>query len=729
MPNFTESVKQAERLLKRGASDKQVKPGDYDRSVKDLADPDEVIRTILARLRVASAFREPFEREWRRAFMAWMQRLDSVMEDSWESKRYVPMVLKHIETAIPAVTATVFNGPNLWSLRGKTPQGRDSADALDDLIHWQAEGPSRLGAAFDQATFFAVLYGTAFMDCSWSEKEAVQQRPVVVHDVDEETGLPLFEEDGTTPVAVKVLREEKVTVEDWPVFRAMPPMEVWPAPYSQVGDDAEWIIYSLDTSLNKMKESAGDGHLDLEAIEVFEEDYYPKQGGFSQNTADQSLFESANPNLWNEWLSDLGLEERDDQDSEDQLDGDKTIKLLVYRSKTEMITLAPDKHIVGYSVNPYIHGKTGIINHQYIPIPQSPFGRGLGTILLSHQELANENINLFMDVSKISLMAPVVINRSNVSSLDRNFVWEPNTMIHSRDVNNAAKRLDVPAPTNLAMLFDQSLNRDADEISGFSEQARGLSPSGVNTATEFSGLQANIATRSFMHVRRLRDFMALIGKMMVSLNQQFMTKEQIVTIVGENGLDYRRVEPWEIVGEVEVISTAATTNANPALRASQMLQATQIVMPVLQNPQALTPMVARWIRTLLETIEIEDVDRMIPKNVGKMRDAATENIALKMGVKLEPSEFDNHAEHMQAHSVAAQEAEAEGIDASEIMAHIQKHTELAQTQGEAEAQQAGGAQAGGPERQTATALGNAQGSGGIPGAAAPGPAAAPGRPA
>ena len=69
---FDKAMKSAKRLLTRGASDKVVKPSDYDVRVADLENPTEVVNSIMARLTVASEFREPLEREWSRAFMAWL---------------------------------------------------------------------------------------------------------------------------------------------------------------------------------------------------------------------------------------------------------------------------------------------------------------------------------------------------------------------------------------------------------------------------------------------------------------------------------------------------------------------------------------------------------------------------------------------------------------------------------------------------------------------------------
>ena len=135
------------------------------------------------------------------------------------------------------------------------------------------------------------------------------------------------------------------------------------------------------------------------------------------------------------------------------------------------------------------------------------------------------------------------------------------------------------------------------------------------------------------------------------------------------------------------------------------------------------------------TIEVEDVDLILPKEALTVRSAAVENVALQRGVPIKPTEFENFENHMAAHSQRRQELEAEGAS-EQVLGYFDAH--IAETA--AMAEQAGGQQAatdqpqtdqlGGdrPGGQEATGLAAAAGSQGVPGAAAPGPGGAPGRP-
>lgn len=724
-----------ERLLKKGASKESFTLKDYDVKIKDLENQDEVLSTVKARLREAQQFRLPFEELWRRAFMAWMQKLDTKKEISWESKRYMPLILQQVETAVPVIYSSVFNGPHIWRFTGSTPRGRDAADALDKVIHWQASGPSRMAQKFDEMSFFSTLLGTGLLDTGWSTKTENRWMPEVVNEIDS-SGAAIVNEDGS-PKRVKIMQQKEVRVEDWPILRALNPLDVWIAPHSEMGDECEWFLERVETTLRRIRKAAGMGHIDAEAVEEWVKGL---NGNIQSQDDDKGLWDSANVGLWDQWLASAGLDQRDGASSEDRLWDDQTIFLMEYRSKTERITIAPGDRIIGYSINPYIHQKTGLIIHHFIPIPGCPYGRGLGPVLLGHQELVNENINNYMDVARLALMAPVIVNRSSMNPLDKNTVWTPNKIIYARDVNNAIKRADVHTPDNLAMMLDSHLRRDAQVTTGYSDQSMGIESKTGQTATESNILQTNAQTRTYMHVERLRRTISLIGKMLVSLNQQFMTEPQVVAIAGEDGLDYHRVEPWEIVGEVEVAAVSSASRANPALRTQQLTAALQVFLPILQQGQ-MNPTVARLMRALLKSAEVEDVDLIIPKNVGKMRDALMENVALERGLSMPPSEFDQHALHLQMHSQRM--AEIQETASPEIMKafsdHIQQHAVLAQQMGMAAMAQGGGAPGnapaqqdtqgtGGEGKQVATSLAAGVGSQGVPGASSPGPGAAPGRP-
>jgi len=703
----------------------------------------DVVNTVFSRAKQAREYRSTFEEEWRRAFKAWMQKLDTKAEIGWESKRYLPVILQHVESAFSAIIAIVFNGPRIWALRGLTPTGRDAATALEKLTNWQARGVSRLEPNAEMMFWWSLTTGTGFLDVQWQKRREIKYKAVLEDEIDSQ-GRPVVDADGKTS-QLKMVKPVETTVEDWPVCEWLHPLDVYANPWSEPGDDSDWFVQKIETTFGRLYAVADKGYINKEALDAWIDADKPHE----QSPDFESAYfgDMAAGATADDWMSDVNHNRRDASsfDRDDKSIYDRPVVLMQYRGRGEKLMITPTGRIIGYAFTPNLHGKTGIISHAFIPIPGSPYGRGLGTILLGHQELLNENMNLFMDVSKVSLMAPIVVSRSQITVNDKNFRWQPNAIIWARDVNNAAKRMEVPAPTNLAMTLDAHLKKDADDTTGFNEQARGHASSTVNTATEFQGLQSNIRTRMVMHVRRLSHTVRCIGQMFVALNQQYMTKEQIISVVGEDGLDYVAVKPQEIVGEVVVQVDMAASRAAPAQRSQQMLGASQIVLPLLQQSGQLNPPMQRWVRALLESIEIEDVDRILPKNSSKMKSPMVENIALERGIKIMPNEMDNHQQHTQEHAAYIQQLQQgnPNLDPSVVQSfleHMDMHAQMEMAMAMAQAQGMGGGapatgnaptpQAGGApdaDRMQAQGLAAAQGSNGVPGAASPGPAGPTGR--
>lgn len=740
------------KILAKAAKTKEKKgkvdPEGYTRRIADLDDPEEVKRTILSCARAANDCRLPHELIWKETFRAWHQILDpNKKEDKWRSKRFLPLLFQHVETAYPSIASAVFSGRRIWAVRGQGPDGRDHADAVDDYLDHAARGPSRMKREYFRMLWWSLMCGTGILDHGWN-KEVVKRRvAVATEDFDghgrkiDEDGNPIDSQDTTkVPRKVKTLEERQIVLWDDPFVRALNPFDVWIDPAGRMGDDMEYTFHKHETTLQKVIDAANSdrSHLDKQAVK----EWLEATGGtdqllnFDQNDSwDTGMDLTAYDSIQEE----VGYRTNRSIDTSDQpIHGAMRVVLLVMRTKAETFTLAPGGRIIGWSDNPHTHQKTGIVTHHNYEVPDSPWGRGMAGIILPHQELANENINRAMDVDEISLMAPVGVDRTKISTLDDKFRWQPNALVKTRgNPKEAVTRLDMPTPTNLAMAWDQHFKKDAEDTTGMTEQARGNAPTGVNTATEFTGLQANIKTRTFIHVENLNETMEISANLHISNIQQYMTQKKIISVIGEAGQYYREIKPTDVIGEFTVQGLVSASRMAPAMKIQQLIAATQVLVPLIpQIPN--NPFLSRWCRMMLTEMEVEDVDRLIPKNQDKMRDPYMENVWLRKGGVVKCSPFDRHDLHMEAHSAEERlvqqlvdEGKADISELTQLHAHMEDHMVTAQQSGANAAQTSpvSAVPGGSPDRQQAQQLGAAQGSNGVPGAASPGPAAPMGRPA
>jgi len=703
--------------------------------------PEDVTASIRARLRQSAEVRYSFEEEWYFAVRAWFQQFTETKEKSWESDRYMPVILKQVETALPAIVSSVLDDNGIWRMHGKRRDSKNAAKAMQSLTNDQAASYD-FDECYERMFWWAALLGTGYLDHGWDRREEERYVPFV-KDVEPDDEHP----DGKA----KDFREEKVTVADQPFVEALNPLDVYPAPTVVVGDDGDWFIQRVETTIGDLRDLAtpqegeeAPSHIDGEALERWISDVKPQD----QGAEEQSWFDAiATGSTWTDWLAEIGHDrEPEDDGDDDKLTAERRVVVLVYRSKHETVTMGGPDHIIGYSPNKNIHGLTGIVVHHFFEIPGCPFGRGIGGVLKGHQELQNENINRLMDTQNIEAMAPIVVDKSRANLLDEELVLQPNAIIRTRGID-AVQRMVLPAPTSLGLTMDGHLAADGDDLTGFNAQMRGESSGG--TATAFTGLQSNIRTRLKMHVKRSSRTLKRSGRLLRKLNEQYYTKAQVVLRTGDDGAEYVEIQPWEIIGDVGVTVSISTSRASPELRQQAILQIFQLSIPVLQGGLLQQPQVRRLYRMLLEAFEVEDVDLLVPKGGDTIKDADFENILLAKMQPVEPNQAEPHDVHVQSHTALLQQLSQDGADPAilaHITEHITKHSEFQAAAAAAQQQQAAqAAGAGSPEQQAqgaspagigpgegdatqqgATLASAATGGQGTPGVAAPGPVA-PGR--
>lgn len=720
------------------------------KTLADLENGEEVRVRLLARLRAAVECRAEREEEWWRCVMAYFQQPATEREDGWESDRYLPLIFKHVETAAPILIQAIFDPLSPFRFFGATRSSKNIAEALEALVNWQVLSNARGDVAYERMIVWGAIIGTAYLDHGWDFREERRVIPKVVT-------------DPVTGKQVRRMLEAKLRLADNPAVKALNPLDVWQDPNNEPGDDNDAYFLRVRARIGDLRSMAEgqNPHIDSHALEEWLDKAKPwKQGRGLDSAQDNPSFFGAE--AWRDWLGDAGMDPGarnpdpvagTGEETDDEPDEDFVVTMLKYVSKREIITLGDHQHIIGYSENPNAHGKTGIITYQFFEVPDSPYGFGVAKVILGHQEIANENINLWMDTARISLLAPVEVDKSRLSLGDEDFVWEPNKLIRSRG-GQAVKRIELPAPTDLALKIDAHLARDADDATGFAAQARGVTPQGGQTATAFTGIQNNLTTRLVLAVRRAARILSQSAALIAKLDQQYLDRVQMVMLRGESAMEYREVKPEEIVGDFTVRASVSAGRIAPEAQLQRLVQLTQTIVPLMQAGALRDPSIARWVRMLLEKADVQDADLLVPKLAGMAKDPLMENAYLETGgVGLRALPDEDHWMHAQAHNdliakLEARIAAGEPLPPSILktaIAHRDEHLQLVALMGSQMAV-AGGAAAGpggapppaagtraastgDPVKDGATRAGQRAGAEGTPRVAAPGPGAPVGRPA
>lgn len=704
-------------------------------TVAEIPAAKELRVTILARLRRAIEHRRPHEETWERILRAWFLVPSTIKEDGWESDRFIPLLFKHTETACPLLVKGTLDPLGLWKVEGMSRKGADVAAAQEGLLNWQGDTTSGARVAHEDKTWWMSQIGTGLVFHDWHYEKARRM-------------VSKWIGDPADPAAPKKRRtlEEEIVVADGPRAECLNPLDVWLDPETVPGDDCNWFVELVHTTIGAVKAKAGRGHIDEDALEEWLDNGIKGWGADVAGGAQG--FQVDGGLTWRGFLESVDHNPATVAvDAEQELAEDEVpITLLRYVSKSCTVTMGDAHHIIGYSENGNTHGKTGLVVAHLYKVQGSAYGRGLGHVLLAHQELTNENINRFMDSAVLALLAPIVVDKNRLAVQDDEFVWEPNKLLRSRGgVDQVIKRADVPVPSDLALRIDAHLAADADDTTGFAAQARGMQPAASTSATAFKGVAGNLGARLTLLLERVGKSVSESGQLFLDMNLQFLSKEVVVTVRGEEALDYVEVKPSEIAERNLVKASVSAGRADPDAVAARLIQAVQVFAPLLQNGLHRDPGIGRIMRAALLAAQVPNVDLIIPKQPSYPRDPIAESEYLAGGGSFEPDPRDDHLAHFRAHMARADQLEQEAAAGAPVhpagvmnlRRHAEAHMKLGVALGQAQAQMAARGASGGPpgaaagtraEPGSPQALGGPAGGDGVPGVAPPGPGAAVGRP-
>jgi len=147
---------------------------------------------------------------------------------------------------------------------------------------------------------------------------------------------------------------------------------------------------------------------------------------------------------------------------------------------------------------------------------------------------------------------------------------------------------------------------------GVYEYARGETTDRRETATTASIL-SNAANERFKMKVRLMEDMGLrrLGLMLIQLNQQFIDRERVIRILGEDGVYFQTVTPEDIAGEFDVMPIGSTVEpiVNKDNRLTQLLNLYSNIKDSPYIDQA------AFLKRILEVADIKDTDRIIVRQL------------------------------------------------------------------------------------------------------------------
>lgn len=250
------------------------------------------------------------------------------------------------------------------------------------------------------------------------------------------------------------------------------------------------------------------------------------------------------------------------------------------------------------------------------PIPQ-PYAFGHPFVMLRNYEVPD----MFYPMGDLEALEPLQMELDKTRSqmmnhrkaYNRKWLYDPNAfdptamsmlnsdqdnlMVPMTDGNRPLNEVIFPIPINppnpALYQYEEGLASDMDRVSGVSEFQRGDPGQIRHTATEASMIQDAANSRASDKLSTIEICCANVAERVVQLAQQYMTKDQVVRLIGKNGypiwIPYTRKS---IQGEYDFeVEAGSTQPQNDTMRRNQAMQLLQALTPWAQgglvNPEEL----------------------------------------------------------------------------------------------------------------------------------------------
>uniref|UniRef100_A0A6H1ZGK0 Putative portal protein n=1 Tax=viral metagenome TaxID=1070528 RepID=A0A6H1ZGK0_9ZZZZ len=259
-----------------------------------------------------------------------------------------------------------------------------------------------------------------------------------------------------------------------------------------------------------------------------------------------------------------------------------------------------------------------------------------------------------MGLAALSLTAkPIVVVTDDADIFSNNLILDPGTVLHAR-TKDAISTLFLPDRTDSAYRSQEVMKQDIRETTGIISHFQGASDGSSETATSVSN-RVQEANKRLAEVARnvAEHFVVPMLEMFHAMNQQMITDERMVELIGEDGLltDIQALSPAQVAGKVRFEIVALPKIEMAGIEAREILAFLNIVVPLLQfNPE-----IARIDKLLqmawVKMFGIASLDEIFPsaQEPLKYRSAEDEHYMFAMGhaPKVQPGE--NLMMHLQKH--------------------------------------------------------------------------------
>ena len=529
-------------------------------------------KDIVNKFNHSLTWRNPFKEKWDRFYNMYRSHLNDTAYP-WQSNIWVPYSFSTIETLAPRMLA---NRPQI-DVMPREAADEQYADIQSKLIdfEWEAMNADDI---MEGAVKSQLMYGTAIVKVYWKTDKA---QVVKKEQVDE-----TFPELGT------VEEEVEENIFDGPEIELVDLYDFFWDPRAIDMESARWVAHRTYQTFDHLEQLQKEG-------------VYKNVALLKDATLVSGDDEKASRR------GTLGVAMPDELASKNE--GKNVIELIEYWEDEKVITVANRGIVIRDEANPYRHGKKPFVRIVDQSVPHEFLGIGELEPIETLQYELNDRRNQRMD--NITLVLNRMWKVKNGANVDEDeLVSDAGGVVHT-DNMDGIEALQMPDVTSSSYNEETLIKGDIQQTTGVSDFTRGVGSEslGNDTATGISLIQEAGNARFKLKIRNLEAGIEEIGRMMVSLNEQFLTEEKSIRVLGDEGIEWTTIKPDDMRGNFDVmVQSGSTLPSNEAVERKQTMEMFQIFAGDPEVDQR------ELKRMVLDTFGIKNIDKLLtpPAGVG-----------------------------------------------------------------------------------------------------------------
>lgn len=501
---------------------------EHDRDFQNMT-PEATLTRVVDDYSASTSFQAPYLAKFQEYYKLYRSFKDKETLREDRSNLFIPYVFHIVETETPRLVNTLVNTrPFIQTqpLGFPSDQREARAKKMDLLLDYQFQVRIRFVTRLTDVVKTTLMYGTAITRQGWKyeKKDVPIRKPLRIAGLD-------------TGIKEKVY-ESKV-IHDDPFVRNVPLWDFFFDPSAVIIEDEcrycierEWMDYADVLQLEK---SLGVKFKNMSELK--------------DNARGNASMASENPHL-----SSVGM-------SGGTQSNRKAIELLHYWTGEWYVIVANGKFVLLSDESPYDHGQIPYSKWVDTPVPNEFYGIGE---IESVEDLQEE-----LNVTRNQRIDNVALILNKMFTIVRGAMIDPAQLVTRSggfievDDQNDVQELKFTDVTGAAYNEEDRIKSDMDRVTGVNDTTRGSEGSRRETATTMSIL-ANAGAERF----KLKVTLIAYGGMtdminqVIRLNQQFLTEERQVMILGkDSSVTVDTVTLDDILGEWDIIAIGSAIEA------------------------------------------------------------------------------------------------------------------------------------------------------------------------